>query len=67
MYTPTIYDWSMFLGTIGLFLCLLFLFVRYLPMISIFEMRTMLPAAHVAGQVAEPAGQINEPAGPSTE
>jgi molybdopterin-containing oxidoreductase family membrane subunit len=64
MYTPTIYDWSMFLGTIGLFLCLLLLFVRYLPMISIFEMRTMLPAAHV-GQVAEPAGQVMQPAPPS--
>jgi Ni/Fe-hydrogenase subunit HybB-like protein len=47
MYYPTMYDWSMFLGTIGLFLCLLFLFVRFLPMISIFEMRTMLPEAHV--------------------
>jgi Ni/Fe-hydrogenase subunit HybB-like protein len=64
MYTPTIYDWSMFLGTIGLFFCLLLLFVRYLPMISIFEMRTMLPAAHV-GQVAEPAGQVMQPAPPS--
>ncbi|MCI0684609.1 MAG: polysulfide reductase NrfD [Gemmataceae bacterium] len=47
MYYPTIFDWSMFLGTIGLFLCLLLLFVRFLPMISIFEMRTMLPEAHV--------------------
>jgi molybdopterin-containing oxidoreductase family membrane subunit len=34
-------------GTIGLFLTLLFLFVRFLPMISIFEMRTILPAARV--------------------
>jgi molybdopterin-containing oxidoreductase family membrane subunit len=47
MYYPTIWDWSMFLGTIGLFLCLLFLFVRFLPMISIFEMRTLLPEARV--------------------
>jgi len=43
MYSGTIWDWGMFLGSIGLFLFLLFLFVRFLPMISIFEMRTLLP------------------------
>jgi Ni/Fe-hydrogenase subunit HybB-like protein len=43
MYTPTVWDWTMFAGTIGLFLSLLFLFVRVLPMISIFEMRSILP------------------------
>ena len=47
MYTPTFWDWSTFIGTIGLFLTLLFLFLRFLPMISIFEMRTMLPEAKV--------------------
>jgi molybdopterin-containing oxidoreductase family membrane subunit len=47
MYTPTVWDWTTFLGTIGLFLALLFLFVRFLPMISIFEMRTLLPQAEV--------------------
>ena len=35
------------LGTIGLFLTLFFLFVRFLPMISIFEMRTLVPEAKV--------------------
>jgi Ni/Fe-hydrogenase subunit HybB-like protein len=47
MYSPTIWDWSTFIGTMGLFLTLLFLFLRFLPMISIFEMRTILPAAKV--------------------
>jgi molybdopterin-containing oxidoreductase family membrane subunit len=47
MYAPTFWDWSTFAGTIGLFLALLFLFLRFLPMISIFEMRTMLPEARV--------------------
>ena len=47
MYRPTVWDWSTFLGTIGLFLTLLFLFIRFLPMISIFEMRTMVPGARV--------------------
>ena len=51
MYSPTFWDWSTFVGTIGLFLSLLFLFLRFLPMISIFEMRTMLPRSQ--GRVDE--------------
>ena len=47
MYYPTIWDWMTFIGTIGLFLTLFFLFIRFLPMISIFEMRTMAPEAKV--------------------
>jgi molybdopterin-containing oxidoreductase family membrane subunit len=47
MYYPTIWDWATYIGTIGLFLCLLFIFVRLLPMISIFEMQTILPEAKV--------------------
>jgi Ni/Fe-hydrogenase subunit HybB-like protein len=47
MYSPTFWDWATFIGTIGLFLALLFLFIRFLPVISIFEMRTLLPAAEV--------------------
>src|SRR5438093_7425966 len=43
MYYPTFWDWSTFAGTIGLFLALLFLFIRFLPMISIFEMRGLVP------------------------
>jgi molybdopterin-containing oxidoreductase family membrane subunit len=39
-----------YIGTFGLFLSLLFLFIRFLPMISIFEMRTILPQAEVAEQ-----------------
>ena len=46
-YSPTVWDWSTFIGTIGLFLTLLFLFVRFLPMISIAEMRASLPEARV--------------------
>jgi len=42
MYSGTIWDWATFIGTIGLFLTLLFLFLRVLPAISIFEMRTMV-------------------------
>jgi molybdopterin-containing oxidoreductase family membrane subunit len=49
MYYPTMWDWTTYAGTIGLFLMLLFLFIRFLPMISIFEMRTILPEAEVEG------------------
>jgi molybdopterin-containing oxidoreductase family membrane subunit len=47
MYRPSFWDWSTFIGTLGLFVALLFLFLRFLPMISIFEMRTILPEAKV--------------------
>jgi molybdopterin-containing oxidoreductase family membrane subunit len=47
MYYPTIWDWATLIGTIGFFLFLLLLFLRSLPMISIFEMRTLLPEARV--------------------
>jgi len=46
MYHSTNWDWSMFIGSIGLFFFLLFLFVRFLPMISIFQMRTLVPETH---------------------
>jgi Ni/Fe-hydrogenase subunit HybB-like protein len=42
MYIPTFWDWATFIGTLGLFSALLFLFIRLLPMISIFEMRELV-------------------------
>lgn len=36
-YAGTKWDWMLYIGTIGLFLSLLFLFIRILPMISIFR------------------------------
>ena len=47
VYQQTRWDWATYLGTIGLFLFLFFLFIRLLPMISIFEVRTLLPEAKV--------------------
>jgi Ni/Fe-hydrogenase subunit HybB-like protein len=41
-YSPTRWDFATFFGTIGLFLFLVFLFIRFLPLISIFEMRTLV-------------------------
>jgi molybdopterin-containing oxidoreductase family membrane subunit len=47
MYYPTVWDWATFIGTLGLFFTLIFIFVRVLPAISIFEMRTLVPAEEV--------------------
>jgi molybdopterin-containing oxidoreductase family membrane subunit len=41
-FAPTFWDWSTFIGTIGLFLALLFLFLRFLPAIAMAEMRGMV-------------------------
>ena len=42
MYYPTRWDWMTYIGTIGMFVTLLFLFVRVLPAISIAEMRELV-------------------------
>jgi Ni/Fe-hydrogenase subunit HybB-like protein len=46
-YKPTIFDFTMFFGTIGFFLTLMFLFIRFVPMIPMFEVKTMLPESKV--------------------
>jgi Ni/Fe-hydrogenase subunit HybB-like protein len=42
MFYPTFWDFSTFLGTIGLFITLLFLFIRVLPVIAMAEMRELV-------------------------
>jgi molybdopterin-containing oxidoreductase family membrane subunit len=42
MYYPTVWDITHFVGSLGLFFTLLFLFIRVLPMISIFELRGLV-------------------------
>ncbi|HEX9142989.1 MAG TPA: hydrogenase, partial [Candidatus Binatia bacterium] len=49
MYSGTIVDYAVLAGSIGLFLCLMFLFIRLLPMISIFEMRALVHEESVKG------------------
>jgi molybdopterin-containing oxidoreductase family membrane subunit len=46
MFYPTIWDYLTFFGSIGLFLVLFLLFLRLLPVISISELRAMLPGTH---------------------
>ncbi|HEY4262310.1 MAG TPA: NrfD/PsrC family molybdoenzyme membrane anchor subunit [Schlesneria sp.] len=42
MYYPTIWDWATLFGSMGLFVTLLLLFIRFLPMISISEVQEMV-------------------------
>ena len=42
MYYPTVWDIATLAGSLGLFLTLFYLFIRFLPMISIFEMRGLV-------------------------
>ena len=43
MYRPTIIDLLMLAGSFGLFLMLFLLFVRYLPMVAMAEIKAVLP------------------------
>ena len=42
MYHGTFWDYATYYGTIGLFFTLMFLFIRFLPVISIAEMRELV-------------------------
>lgn len=56
IYIPTGWDWATFVGTIGLFFALLFLFIRLLPVISIFEMRELVAEVE-HGVLSDPKAQ----------
>ncbi len=56
MYTPTIWDWGMFLGTIGFFIAAFFLFLRLMPIIAMFEIRLLVPKSGVTGKAVPPTG-----------
>ncbi len=51
-YWPTKWDWIIYIGTMGLFMTLIFLFVRFLPMITLFELRMIVPRKRVKEPVA---------------
>jgi Ni/Fe-hydrogenase subunit HybB-like protein len=59
MYFPSFWDWTTFAGTIGLFITLFYLFVRVLPMIAIFEVKTLTPGAKTShGHEAEEGSHV---------
>jgi hypothetical protein len=47
MYWYTKWDMMIFVGTMGFFTLLFFIFIRLMPAISIFEMRNLIPQAKV--------------------
>ena len=51
IYHGTIWDWALFVGSLGFFAFLVFLFVKVAPMISIYEVRELL---HAKGLVRRP-------------
>ena len=54
LYKATFWDWATFLGSLGLFFSLLFLFIRFLPMISIFEMQVLVKDKDTSKKKSKP-------------
>jgi molybdopterin-containing oxidoreductase family membrane subunit len=48
-FRPTIWDISLFAGTFGLFFTMFLLFVRFMPMVAISEVKGVMPAADPHG------------------
>ena len=42
-YAGTIWDWGIYIGTIGFFMFMMCLFLRFLPMIPMTEMKMIIP------------------------
>ena len=55
MYSADVWDWATLVGSIGLFFTLLFLFIRFLPMISISELRELVAAQRSGRRMSEHA------------
>lgn len=64
MYHGTIWDWAVFIGTLSFFIFMMLLFIRFLPAISISEMRMLLPEAEVKEE--EKRGAARKDSRPST-
>ncbi len=56
MFDPSFWDWSLYAGTLGLFFALLFLFIRFLPVIAMTEMRELLHETHEMEHILEHQG-----------
>jgi molybdopterin-containing oxidoreductase family membrane subunit len=55
-YRATRWDYMTYAGTLGLFIAMFLLFVRFLPMIPMSEIRAMLPEARIEPEKAKEAG-----------
>ena len=63
IYHGTIWDWMLFVGSLGFFTMLLMFFVRTFPMISIYEMRELLVSERIVRPAAGPS-ETERPADP---
>ena len=45
LFHPSFWDWSLFAGTLGLFLTCFLLFIRFLPILAISEIKGVMPEA----------------------
>jgi molybdopterin-containing oxidoreductase family membrane subunit len=59
-YTPTWVDWGMLIGSFGLFFTLFLLFVRFLPIVAMAELKSVMPQAHTHGEDRETDPRIVE-------
>ena len=68
MFYPTVWDWGLYIGTLGLFFALLFLFIRFLPMISVFEMRELVSRqrGHAGAGPSGAASRVDDTHVPTT-
>jgi Ni/Fe-hydrogenase subunit HybB-like protein len=53
-FRPTIWDISLFAGTFGLFFTFFLIFVRFLPMVAMAEVKTVMPGADPHGHGEKP-------------
>jgi len=63
LYIPTFWDWSLLAGTLGIFAALMLLFIRYVPMISIFEMKELVHHKFISRNELRPADAHERGAG----
>lgn len=59
-YSPTIWDIATFVGSFGLFFTLFLLFLRFLPMISMAEIKGVLPQADPHHPMYHKSGEAHE-------
>jgi Ni/Fe-hydrogenase subunit HybB-like protein len=58
-YRPTAIDVLTFVGSFGLFLTLVLLFIRFLPMVAMAEVKTVMPAADAHGRPMRSVGDYH--------
>ncbi len=60
-YRATKWDYAVFVGTLGFFTFMFLLFVRFLPMIPMNEIRMILPQAKIKPKAAGGGGRLHMP------